>query len=309
MAASATVPALISSVPDLKAFLSSIPPSSTLYLDLEGTRLSRHGTISLITVLIHPQKVMWLIDVFSLGNLAFTTASNNGTTLKSILEDAEVPKGLWDVRNDADALWALYHVDIAGVTDIQLLENASRTGDKTYIRGLDKCIQYDLKPGFMETHRWIKTKKEVTSLMATDIFNVRPMDANTIQYCVNDVIHLPALHSLYLKRIESDWLANAMHESARRVAEAHSPGYDPQSPSKKLGPWGSGTDRRGMTLQTMFDELEERRMEDLAQDALGLEDDVGYYDYDYNDWDDDSGRCAADGAIGSEAFDSCWDKN
>jgi hypothetical protein len=64
-----------------------------------------------------------------------------------------------------------------------------------------------------------------------------------------------------------------------------------------------------MTLQTMFDELEERRMEDLAQDALGLEYDVGYYDYDYNDWDDDSGRCAADGAIGSEAFDSCWDKN
>jgi exonuclease 3'-5' domain-containing protein 1 len=77
-----------------------------------------------------------LIDVFILRKLAFTTASNNGKTLKSILEDPDVPKCAWDVRNDADALWALYHIGLAGVTDIQLLENASHTGDKTYIRGL-----------------------------------------------------------------------------------------------------------------------------------------------------------------------------
>jgi hypothetical protein len=36
MTTSALSPTLISSVPELKAFLSSIPPSSTLYLDLEG---------------------------------------------------------------------------------------------------------------------------------------------------------------------------------------------------------------------------------------------------------------------------------
>jgi hypothetical protein len=121
---------------ELEAFLSSVPPSSTLYLDLEGNCLSRHGTISLIAVLIYPQGVVRLIDVF-------TKASNNGKTLKSILEDPDIPKCAWDVRNDADALWALYHVGLAGVTDIQLLENASRAGDKTYIRGLDKSVQFD----------------------------------------------------------------------------------------------------------------------------------------------------------------------
>jgi exonuclease 3'-5' domain-containing protein 1 len=305
MTTSAPTQTLISSVPELEAFLSSIPPSSTLYLDLEGNCLSRHGTISLITVLIHPQNVVRLIDVLVLGKQAFTTASNDGKTLKSILEDPGIPKYIWDVRNDADALWALYHVGLAGVIDIQLLENASRAGDKTYIRGLDKSVQFDLKLGFMEIHRWIRTKKEVQSLMSTNVFATRPIDAKTIQYCVNDVLHLPDLHALYLRRIEGDWLARATEESSRRVAEAHSPGYDPQSPTKKLGPWDSETEKRVGTLDEMLEELEERRIEDLAQDMFGYDDDVGYYDDEYDDWHEN----AADGAIDPEAFDSCWDKS
>jgi exonuclease 3'-5' domain-containing protein 1 len=99
-----------------------------------------------------------LIDVLTLGRSTFTAASKNGKTLKSILEDPDIPKCAWDVRNDADALWALYNVGLAGVTDIQLLENASRASDKTYVRGLDKCVQSDLKLGFMGINRWIRTK-------------------------------------------------------------------------------------------------------------------------------------------------------
>ncbi len=240
MTTSASTPTLISSVPELEAFLSSIPPSSTLYLDLEGYRLSRHGTISLITILIHPRRVVRLIDILTLGKSAFTTASNNGKSLKSIFEDPNISKCIWDVRNDADALWALYHVDLVGVTDIQLLENASRAADKTYIHGLDKSVQSDLKLGLMEIHRWTRTKKEVQNLMPANIFASRPMDEKTIHYCANDVVHLPDLHALYLKRMRGDWLHKAMEESTRRVAEAHSPGYDPESLTKKLGPWGSG---------------------------------------------------------------------
>ncbi len=81
MTTSALTPTLISSVPELEAFLSFIPPSSTLYLDLEGNRLSRHGIISLIDVLIYLQRVVRLIDVFVLGKPAFITVSNNGKTL------------------------------------------------------------------------------------------------------------------------------------------------------------------------------------------------------------------------------------
>jgi len=241
MTTPASTPTLISSVPELEAFLSDIPSSSTLYLDLEGNNLCRHGTISIVTILIYPQRVVRLIDVLVLGESAFTTAYN-GKTLKSIFEDADIPKCIWDVRNDADALWALYGVGLAGVTDIQLLENASRSGDKTYIRGLDKSVQFDLRLGVMERNRWVRTKKEVQSLMQANVFATRPMDAKTVRYCANDVIHLPELHAVYLGRIQRRWLARAKKESTRRVAEAHSPGYEPQSPTKKLGPWGSGTE-------------------------------------------------------------------
>ena len=73
--------------------------------------------------------------------------------------------------------------------------------------------------------------------MPPDVFATRPIDAKTAQYCVNNVIHLPDLHALYLRRITVDWLAMATEESARRVAEAYSPGYEPQSATKKLRPW------------------------------------------------------------------------
>ena len=88
------------------------------------------------------------------------------------------------------------------------------------------------------------------------------------------------------------------------MAEAHSPGYEPQSPSKKLGPWGSGTERRVVTLDEMLDEWEQRREDDLARDIFGEDDEVGYYDYDCDDDKVNSGD-----AICPEAFDSCWDRN
>lgn len=296
MSTSRSTPALISSVLELEAFLSSIPTSSTLYLDFEGNNLSRNGTISIITILIYPQNTVHLIDILTLGEIAFTTCSSTGgkgKTLKSIFEDPDITKFFWDVRNDADALWAHYRVGLAGVIDIQLLENASREDDKTYIRGLDKSVQYDLKLGFMELNRWLRTKKDVKDLMPNNVFSARPLDAKTIQYCVNDIIYLPALYALYSKRIKGDWLTKAVNESARRVAEAHGVGYEPQSESKKLGPWGAGGRKRRVTMDQLL--------------AMVDEDMMGFYDVcDDDDW---GGMNAHDGAQDSEAFYSCWDKN
>ncbi|OBT60377.1 hypothetical protein VE03_10228 [Pseudogymnoascus sp. 23342-1-I1] len=276
MATTASAHSLISTALELKAFLSSIPPSSTLYVDLEGNNLSRHGTVSLITILVHPQGVVRVIDVLVLRDLAFTTTSISGKTLKGVFEDPDMPKCAWDVRNDADALWAHYHVKLAGVTDIQLLENASRASDKKYVHGLDNSVQFDLKLGFKEAKRWSQTKKDIRSLMSANVFATRPIDTKTVQYCINDVIHLPNLHHLYLKRIDRDWLTKAMEESTRRVADAYSPGFDPQSPTKKLGPWGSGA-KPTMTLDEMLEESEEKRMEDLERDIFGFGDDLDDY--------------------------------
>ena len=78
-----------------------------------------------------------------------------------------------------------------------------------------------------------------------------------------------------------------MEESARRAVEAHSPGYDPQSPTNR--PWGAGTEKRVDTLDKMLEELEEQRIKAIERDMFGYDDDVGYYDY------DDESTNAADG--------------
>ncbi|KAK3947360.1 ribonuclease H-like domain-containing protein [Pseudoneurospora amorphoporcata] len=221
-------PTLISSLPDLQVFLSLIPPSSTFYLDLEGKSLSRNGTLTLLTILVLPMRATSIIDVQTLGDSAFTTPGTDGNTLKAILEDSHTSKCFWDVRNDADALWAHHKVRLAGVTDVQLLENGSRVGDKTYLYGLDRCAERDLGLKYVEKQRWVRTKQEVRALMNmpnNDIFSRRPLDAKTLQYCVNDI------------------LGKAMDESARRVVESCGPGYVLQSENKKFGPWGSGLSR------------------------------------------------------------------
>jgi exonuclease 3'-5' domain-containing protein 1 len=180
MAISTSAATLISTTAELEAYVSSIPPSSTLYLDLEGKSLCRHGTISLITILLHPEGVLRLVDVLSLGESAFTTTSKDGKSLKYTFEDPGIPKCFWDLRNDADALWALYKVGLAGVVDVQLLENASRVGDKTYLCGLEKAVQLDMELGFTELSRWTSSKREIKSLMSANVFAIRPVEAKTV---------------------------------------------------------------------------------------------------------------------------------
>ncbi|KAI7778034.1 hypothetical protein LA080_002671 [Diaporthe eres] len=217
---------IVISSAELKIFLSSIRPDSTIYLYFEGKNLGRDGTLTLATMLIQPQNVTRVVDVLSLGESAFDTESEDGTSLKSILENPDIPKSGWDVRNDADALWAHFRVALAGVTDVQLLENASRPEwmDQTRLRALSKAILHDMKMPFVEKERWLRTKHKG---MSQDIFSTRPLASGTLVYCVNEVVHLPALQKYYMQRITPEWLAWAREGSHRRVADTRSPGYEP----------------------------------------------------------------------------------
>lgn len=95
--------------------LSLYLPTSPCYVDLEGIRLSRDGTISLVQIFVQEEGVVYLIDIFTLGAKAFTTPGSTGTTLKSILESPSATKYFFDVRNDSDALFSLYGIKLAGI--------------------------------------------------------------------------------------------------------------------------------------------------------------------------------------------------
>lgn len=96
-----------------------------LFVDLEGYDLCRHGRIALITIYASPLATTYLVDVTILGEASFTTEGDNlpGKTLKSLLEDKTVPKALFDCRNDSDALYNLYKVDMGG----RLVSNPTRS--------------------------------------------------------------------------------------------------------------------------------------------------------------------------------------
>jgi exonuclease 3'-5' domain-containing protein 1 len=222
----------------MEAFLSLITPSSSVYLDLEGKNLSREGTLTLLTVLLHPSNTVYIIDVLTLGPSAFTVGT---PTLKSVLEDATIPKYIWDCRNDADALKAHFNVGLGGVLDIQLLENATRWRPKTYLGGLGKAVEYDLRPYVARSvlEGWVKDKKDGSDAMETDQFSARPMRPETVRYCVGDVEMLPRLREVYMRKITPDWLVKVKAESVRRVEEAHSAGYKPHGADKRIGPWRS----------------------------------------------------------------------
>jgi exonuclease 3'-5' domain-containing protein 1 len=259
----AVTSSLVSSLASMATFMDSIvdlptdPPS--LYLDLEGENLSREGSISIVTIFASPKNHVYLIDVYTLKNAAFTTAGKDGKTLKDILESATVSKVFFDVRNDSDALFSHYGIALKGIQDIQLMENAARTGHvsgKRLVNGLASCIKKDARMSPREKQLWTATKERGHALFAPvnrgsyQVFNTRPLMEDIRKYCVQDVQFLPHLRNVYWSRLDLEWKRKVEIETRARVQLSQTSTYKPHGTHKALGPW---QDRRPqMPLRTRF---------------------------------------------------------
>jgi len=224
--------------------VSSLPSTSpALYIDLEGDNLSRLGTVSIVTILVHPKNHTYLVDITKLSKAAFTTAGKDGKTLKDILEDPAVPKCFFDVRNDSDALFFHFGIALQGIEDIQLMENASRRTSKRLLSGLAKCVEYDCPATPEEKESWKAAKEKGSAAWdpakggSFEVWDKRPLPKELLQYAVQDVQLLPRLRDLYLGRLNRVWKAKLAEETLARVALSQSPNYSPQGRDKALGPW------------------------------------------------------------------------
>jgi len=233
------------SVRNLIQVIQSLPTETpSLYVDLEGISLSRHGSISLITFFVQPRNCIYIVDVHKLQSAAFNTATADGTTLKSVLESTGIIKVFFDLRNDSDALYHHFGVRLCGVEDIQLMENAARPAfRRRYVNGLDRCITNDAPISPAEKRNWKSAKEKGLKLFhpskggSYDVFNERPINTDIERYCVIDVQFLPLLRNLYWGRLNSTWKIKVMEETEKRVRNSQSPAYQPQSDDKKFGPW------------------------------------------------------------------------
>ena len=224
--------------------LPTSPPS--LYIDLEGTQLSRNGTISLLTLYAPPLNTIYLIDVHNLGATTFSTLATpeSDTTLKSLLESPSIPKVFFDVRNDSDALFAHYAIDLKCITDLQLMELATTTRrNRTYVNGLAACIERDSGISSAQRDHARAVKDAGRKLFAPekggsyDVFNERPLQPMVQEYCVVDVLHMPKLWEVYKKRMSAFWEVMVREAGEERVRESQGSGYRADDGGKRLGCW------------------------------------------------------------------------
>ena len=249
-----------------------------LYIDIEGIKISRHGSISIISLYVAPMKKTFLIDVHCLGRSTFSTANLEGISLKIILESPTIRKVIFDIRNDSDALFCHYQVSVNGIVDLQLMELASRQGSRDYVAGLAKCIRNDSPLSAAMKQEWELIKVCGTQLFDPkkggryEIFNERPMRPEITRYCAQDVALLPQLYVVYKTKLsppgQAFWRAQVQHETAARIKLSQSASYDPHSKSKAHGPW----DKWNIKKAT----------EDWNEDVLFNAKNGDHQDYDYD---------------------------
>jgi exonuclease 3'-5' domain-containing protein 1 len=215
------------------------PP--TLYIDLEGVNLGRHGTVSILQMYVLPHDRTYLIDVHTLRERAFTPEGTEEewefeartTTLKTILESTTIKKVIFDVRHDSDALYAHFGIKLAGIEDLQLMQLATRGGERTHVKGLAHCIRWNIpytewKDGQDSIDKWLETKEKGRKLFAPEhggsfeVFIQRPLSEDVLKYCIEDVRLLPILWRVYNGWLTPFWRKLVDKEVENRIRSSQS---------------------------------------------------------------------------------------
>lgn len=234
----ANIGSLVDSLLDLPTH----PPS--LYVDIEGVNLSRHGTVSILQIYVQPADRTYLVDIYTLREAAFTTPGTRGHTLKNIFESDAIPKAFFDIRNDSDALYSHFGISVAGIVDLQLMELATRSGSKRCINGLARCMERgDASMSYAEKRLWAENKEAGRKLFAPErggsyeVFNERPIPENIKQYCMQDVKFLPRLWQRYNSILTPMWRGKVEVETEARIRLSQSATFNGQGRHMALGPW------------------------------------------------------------------------
>ncbi|KFY22597.1 hypothetical protein V493_06489 [Pseudogymnoascus sp. VKM F-4281 (FW-2241)] len=225
------------------------PPS--LYINLEGIAVGRNGSISILSLHIAPTRETYLIDIHSLQKTAFSTTTASGNSLKNILESPTIPKVIFDIRNDSDALFNLFQISVDGIKDLYLMERAARNGSWE-TPSLTECVEKDRSRQISNKERteWQKAKEDGRRVIASEksgpfeVLNERPMKPEIIKYCQMDVLLFRSLYDIYSAAMRRKshlhrW-DSVLEETNDRIKESQNPLYDTHSDTKYFW-WDDGS--------------------------------------------------------------------
>ncbi|KAK6338474.1 hypothetical protein TWF730_002537 [Orbilia blumenaviensis] len=229
---------LLATLVDTLCNTPTTPPA--ICLRVEGIEVSRYGTISILAIHIIPQNENYLIDVLKLRALAFNTpgAIFKNKTLKTILEDPEIPLLLFDCRKDNDALVNLFEVQMNNVIDIQLLHTACepQPQERELVMSLSGILEQKALLDWRELQAW-RVNKLVTSCLSAEenrddrwIFNQRPLNPQVAEACLQDLIVLNKVFVFHCRLLSNmgrnHWKPRIRDETLKRLALSDDPHYD-----------------------------------------------------------------------------------
>lgn len=140
-----------------------------LFMDTEGYSLGRNGTLSIVQIYIRELSTVYIVDVHTLGGLAFTTSTPESGSFKDILESTNISKAFWDCRAGSDALYAHFDVrfDSAAVIDLQLLDLATIEDKRSRrrLKSLSTGVQSRIHLSAAEEEMWANAKEEGCHIM------------------------------------------------------------------------------------------------------------------------------------------------
>jgi exonuclease 3'-5' domain-containing protein 1 len=220
----------------------------SLFIDAEGNNLGRTGSLALLQILVAPLKCIFVVDIHVLKSAAFTTCASDSTlTLKGILESDEIPKVIFDVRNDSDNLFAEYGICLGGVRDLQLMEYFSRPREPGFtLLGLAKCIEKHLHATPDVIEKW-KSQKEKGKILFSprfggshEVFFNRPLSSSMLAYAAGDVEHMSTLYLKYRRKLPPSRWKWVLEKSRKRVKTSHIPAFALEHDRRWVAPSWTG---------------------------------------------------------------------
>lgn len=236
--------AITAMITHINAYHKHDPHTLDLFMDSEGDMLD--GGISFSQIMLDSRNTVYIIDILTLKDIAFTTATSEGITFKHILEDSNVKKAFFDVRGDSHDLWKAHGIHLVGIENLNLYAIACYMGTAEHKgRGLGACVSQNTKRDLSDSERkewnirkeWGKEQFKSTAAIIEKIkkgkctkgdwvpvFNERPIRADVLEYSVQDFTVLPIIYRhcmLHVSNMKNGlgevWKGRIEEETSKRI--------------------------------------------------------------------------------------------
>ena len=187
-------------------------PGLPASVDLEGSQLGAGGHISTLQIAVdHPSSLglsppvdedmsplIFVFDILAIGRIAL--GSSGVDTLRSILEDGDIPKVLHCCYGDTASLYQGFNISVRGIFDTGIADALALSRHANKMRKLDKVLFHWL--GEDNVHLSYKS----TFTHSDHIWDTRPLPPRMVIYAYEDVSYCNQLYLALREALRRDGL-------------------------------------------------------------------------------------------------------